>query len=83
MPHPAPRLEDAILTRRELLGRSGMGMGALALAGPAGGQRPARRGGAGRRRRLSTPLARSLRSIPSCPRLAPQPRGPSGSCTCS
>jgi hypothetical protein len=27
-----PRLEDAFLTRRELLGRCGMGMGALALA---------------------------------------------------
>ena len=29
----APRLEDAVLTRRELLCRSGMGMGALALGG--------------------------------------------------
>ena len=33
MSHPAPRLDDAILTRRELLCRSGMGMGALALGG--------------------------------------------------
>jgi hypothetical protein len=28
-----PRLEDVVLTRRELLNRSGMGMGALALGG--------------------------------------------------
>ena len=33
MSHHAPRLEDAVLTRRELLCRSGMGMGALALGG--------------------------------------------------
>ena len=33
MSHPAPRLEDAVITRRELLCRSGMGMGALALGG--------------------------------------------------
>ncbi len=33
MSHPAPRLEDAVMTRRELLCRSGMGMGAVALAG--------------------------------------------------
>src|SRR5262245_60549721 len=33
MSHPAPRLEDAVMTRRELLCRSGMGMGALALGG--------------------------------------------------
>ena len=31
MSHGAPRLEDAVMTRRELLCRSGMGMGALAL----------------------------------------------------
>jgi hypothetical protein len=31
MSHQPPRLEDAIVTRRELLCRSGMGMGALAL----------------------------------------------------
>jgi Protein of unknown function (DUF1501) len=31
MPHHEPRLEDAVLTRRELLCRSGMGFGALAL----------------------------------------------------
>ena len=31
MPHHAPRLEDVVLTRRELLGRSGTGFGALAL----------------------------------------------------
>ena len=31
MSHHAPRLEDAVMTRRELLCRSGMGMGALAL----------------------------------------------------
>jgi hypothetical protein len=30
--HP-PRIDDALLTRRELLARSGMGMGALALGG--------------------------------------------------
>ena len=36
MSHPAPRLEDAVMTRRELLCRSGMGMGALALGGRAG-----------------------------------------------
>ena len=33
MSHPAPKLEDAVMTRRELLTRSGMGMGAVALAG--------------------------------------------------
>ena len=33
MSHPAPRLEDAVMTRRELLCRSGMGMGAVALGG--------------------------------------------------
>ena len=33
MSHHAPRLEDAVMTRRELLCRSGMGMGALALGG--------------------------------------------------
>jgi hypothetical protein len=33
MSHPAPRLEDLIVSRRELLCRSGMGMGALALSG--------------------------------------------------
>src|SRR5438477_12986461 len=32
MPHPQ-RLEDTLLTRRELLGRSGMGFAALGLAG--------------------------------------------------
>ena len=31
MSHHAPRLEDAVMTRRELLCLSGMGMGALAL----------------------------------------------------
>src|SRR5580693_7480922 len=31
MAHQPPRLEDTIVTRRELLCRSGMGMGALAL----------------------------------------------------
>ena len=31
MSHHAPRLEDAVMTRRELLSRSGMGIGALAL----------------------------------------------------
>ena len=31
MPHDPPRLEDAIVTRRDLLNRSGMGMGALAF----------------------------------------------------
>src|ERR1017187_2519962 len=33
MPHPLPRFEDAVMTRRELLCRSGMGMGAVALGG--------------------------------------------------
>ena len=33
MSHHAPRLEDLVLSRRELLCRSGMGMGALALGG--------------------------------------------------
>jgi len=33
----APRLEDALLTRRELLCRAGMGMGALALSNLIGG----------------------------------------------
>ena len=33
MSHDRPAPEDAMLTRRELLCRSGMGMGALALAG--------------------------------------------------
>jgi hypothetical protein len=33
MPHHAPRLEDAFLTRRELLRRSGTGFGMLGLAG--------------------------------------------------
>src|SRR4249920_3099766 len=33
MLHPAPRLEDSVMTRRELLCRSGMGMGAVALSG--------------------------------------------------
>jgi hypothetical protein len=32
MSHPAPRIEDAVMSRRELLGRTGMGMGALALS---------------------------------------------------
>src|SRR4051794_33871506 len=31
MAHHSPRLEDVVLTRRELLGRSGTGFGALAL----------------------------------------------------
>jgi hypothetical protein len=33
MPHPAPRPEDAVLTRREALCRAGMGFGAMALSG--------------------------------------------------
>ena len=33
MSHRAPRIEDAVMTRRELLCRSGMGMGAVALSG--------------------------------------------------
>ena len=33
MPHSSPRLEDAVMTRRELLSRSGMGMGAVAAGG--------------------------------------------------
>jgi hypothetical protein len=33
MSHEPPRVEDAVMTRRELLCRSGMGMGALALGG--------------------------------------------------
>lgn len=35
--HHAPRLEDAFLTRRDFLGRCGMGMGALGLASFFGG----------------------------------------------
>src|SRR4028119_137233 len=33
MSNHRPRLEDLLLTRREMLCRSGMGMGAMALAG--------------------------------------------------
>jgi hypothetical protein len=38
MPHHLPRLEDAFLTRRELLQRSGMGFGMLGLASLAAGE---------------------------------------------
>ena len=70
--HRPARLEDAVLTRRELLCRSGMGFGALALgslmaeAGLLGRPARGRRVGAtpaGRRRRS--------RSTRSCPRPPP------------
>lgn len=38
MPHHPPRPDDAFLTRRELLQRSGMGFGMLGLAGLAAGE---------------------------------------------
>ena len=61
MSHHAPRLEDLVMTRRELLSRSGMGMGALALGQPAGRDRAAR---PGRRADAADggPVGRSARS---------------------
>ena len=84
MSHPAPRIDDAILTRRELLGRSGMGMGALALGGLLADDgllgRAARAAGDATRPRLA-PRSPALNPL-ACPGRA-APRGPSGSSTCS
>ena len=74
MSHHAPRLEDAVMTRRELLCRSGMGMGALALGGHAGRTGPPEPDGSRRRRRRQPSGLPSLGgsdSIPSCPRRPP------------
>ena len=87
MSHHAPRLEDAVMTRRELLCRSGMGMGALALGGMLAEQgllgRAARGGDNGVDTRPDWPLPRAERTIRSCPSRRRCEPGPSGSSTCS
>ena len=83
MPNHEPRLEDAVLTRRELLNRSGMGFGALAL-----GSLLAETGFSGARLRAADQaggkLASAVGSVnPLMPKAAPFRPGPSGSSTCS
>ena len=88
MSHPAPRLEDAVMTRRELLCRSGMGMGALALGGvlaDAGlltaSARAALADGDAAGARLAMPGIAG--ASPLLPKRRPCEGGPSGSCICS
>ena len=80
--HRPPRLEDAVVTRRELLCRSGTGFGALAL-----GTLLAESGLLGRPARAAdqagaTPR-RSARSTRCCPGRRRSRPGRSGSSTCS
>ena len=88
MSHPAPRLEDAVMTRRELLCRSGMGMGALALGGMLSDaglltQRPAPRWPMATIGRPAGHALDQRRQARCCPRRRRCEPGPSGWSICS